>query len=100
MGVIRVSAEARAWLADRGGVVTLRLSPRHGCCGGAAGVPVAEPGPPSARGDFTRQDVDGLAVYLPVALQRTDTLTIRLDGFLGMKRLFVDGAPLSAGKER
>ncbi|MCP1676691.1 hypothetical protein J2T57_003862 [Natronocella acetinitrilica] len=61
---------------------------------------MAEPGAPGANADCTRQVVDGVAVYLPRALQIEEAIIIRLQGFFGMKRLFVEGVGLSAGKEK
>lgn len=40
--IIDVSDDAKAFIKQQGGVVTVRLSPRHGCCGGLANVAVAE----------------------------------------------------------
>ncbi len=96
---IRLSSDARNWLQGRYDAVTLRVSPRHGCCGGTAGVPVAEPGPPENEAAFRRFDVDGITVYLAAELESEQAYTIRVEGFWGLRRLFVEGAALSAGKE-
>ncbi len=96
---IRLSPEARQWLQGRHDAVTLRVSPRHGCCGGTAGVPVAEPGTPVDPAAFQRVVVDGITVFLAPELESGEAFTIRVEGFLGLKRLFVEGATLSAGKE-
>jgi len=45
---LRIEPRACRWLAERGDELTLRFAPRHGCRGGMARVPVAEPGPPEA----------------------------------------------------
>lgn len=45
MNVPRFTAGALAHLGGRPLVV--RASPRHGCCGGHAAVPIAEVGPPA-----------------------------------------------------
>jgi hypothetical protein len=36
--------------------LVLRVSPRHGCCGGHAGVPVAEVGPPRDPARYRQLD--------------------------------------------
>ncbi|MCC5809606.1 MAG: hypothetical protein JJU06_04455 [Ectothiorhodospiraceae bacterium] len=97
--VIRFSPEARQWLQGRHAAVTVRVSTRHGCCGGAAGVPVVEPGLPEKPSAYRQLGVDGITVYLAPELESNDAYTIRVEGFLGLKRLFVDGATLSSGKE-
>ena len=96
---LTVSPEARRWLQDRGGNMTLRRSLRHGCCGGGAGVPVAEPGVPSDPSRYRRQTLAGLDVYLAPDLDAVADLHVRLEGFLGWRRLFVDGADLAPRKE-
>lgn len=97
--MIRLSSEARRWLQGRHDAITLRVSTRHGCCGGKAGVPVAEPGRPRDASSYRRVDVDGISVYLDTELDPEQTYIVRAEGFMGLKRLFVEGAALSAGKE-
>ncbi|WP_318262601.1 CC/Se motif family (seleno)protein [Spiribacter roseus] len=90
---VRIDPRARRWLTGHGGAVTLRSAPRHGCCGGTARLPVAEPGPPaSADADAYRlKTVDGIHVYLAAPLaEGVQTLTVRLEGLLGWHRLFVE----------
>lgn len=99
MTAIRLDPAARDWLLARERVVTLRRSVRHGCCGGSTAVPVAEPGAPAATRDYSVQEVDGITVYLAAGLQRESELYIRVEGFLGMKRLFVEGAGLASAGE-
>lgn len=91
MSVVSLSAQARDWLLTRGGEVMLRASPRHGCCGGHAAVPVAEPGAPKARGDYTEHEIDGVRVYVQRGLD-DGPYRIGLEGFLSLRRLSVEGA--------
>jgi hypothetical protein len=44
--------------------VTLRRSRRHGCCGGTAFVPVAEPGAPADRERYRTVEVEAITVFL------------------------------------
>lgn len=71
--------------------MTLRASPRHGCCGGHAAVPVAEAGSPKAREDYTEQEIDGVRVHLQRGLD-SGPYRIELEGFLSLRRLVVVGA--------
>ncbi|HSP01244.1 MAG TPA: CC/Se motif family (seleno)protein [Thioalkalivibrio sp.] len=91
MSAVTLSTQARDWLLSRGGEVTLRASPRHGCCGGHAAVPVAEAGVPKAREDYTEQEIDGVRVYLQRGLD-SGPYRIHLEGFLSLRRLTVEGA--------
>lgn len=92
---VHITTRARDWLQRGDGAVTIRTSVRHGCCGGSAAVPVAEPGSPRHGADWQRVDVDGVAVWLAPGFEDTITLTVRLEGLWGLRRLFVDGADIS-----
>lgn len=96
MSVVVLTREARDWLARRGGAVTLRRSRRHGCCGGGAGVAVADAGVPTQPESHHRLEVDGVFVYLAPELFPVDGCTVRLEKLLGVRRLFVDGVDLAA----
>jgi len=92
---IRVEPEAREYLADHGDAVTLRGSRRHGCCGGTAFVPVAEPGTPDDPASYRSVDAEGVTVYLePEMTGGEEPLVIGLDGLWGGKRLRVDGTAI------
>ena len=88
---LSLSPKAREWLLARGGEVTLRGSPRHGCCGGHAEVPVAEAGAPRVREDYTEQEIDSVRVYVQRGLD-SGPYRIGLEGFLRLHRLTVEGA--------
>ncbi|MBS9403950.1 hypothetical protein KG088_09940 [Halomonas sp. TRM85114] len=87
---IKVTAAAREWLLKQGGVVTIRLSPRHGCCGGGTHVAVAEARTPDDPFAFTRFDSEGLVIYFAPSLE-DQALVVDLQGLLGIKKLFVEG---------
>lgn len=95
---VEITSEARRWLAGRGRAVVLRISPRHGCCGGLARVPVAEPGPPEDGSDYRCERLGEIDVYIDPAFEGTGALTIRLEGVPGLRRLFVEGADLSGSQ--
>jgi len=88
---IVVDRGARDWIHRHGGALTLRPSPRHGCCGGTVAVPVAEARTPDRPADWMIEDAAGVRVYLaPELAERDVTLTIRAEGVWRWRRLFVE----------
>jgi len=87
---LRITPEARRWLEQRGGEVTVRPSPRHGCCGGMAEVPVAEARRPERPEDYDAFQVDGMRVYLARTLEVAGPIELRLETLMGFGRLFVE----------
>ena len=91
-----VTASARALLAGR--PVHVRSSRRQGCCGGAASIPVAEPGTPQTLDDVERFEVSGTVVYIDRGLLGANgSWTIDTDGFARWRRLVVLGVDLAPG---
>lgn len=88
---IDITPRAHEWLKSKGGVVTVRLSPRHGCCGGGADIAVAEARAPDAPERFTRLERDGVVLYIDPTLV-DQGLSLDVEGFLGLRHLFVEGA--------
>lgn len=89
---IRLEATAARHAARCGGAITLRGTPRHGCCGDTALVPVAETGAPADRDAWRAQTVDGITVHLDSALGGHEGyLKICASGFGRWQRLFVAG---------
>jgi len=93
---IEISDRARAWLRQKGGVATLRPSPRHGCCGGRADIAVAEVGAPDAPERYRHLEFAGITLYIDPRLA-DQSLTLDVEGFLGFRALFVEGASPSRG---
>ncbi|WP_018950179.1 CC/Se motif family (seleno)protein [Thioalkalivibrio sp. ALMg11] len=91
MTEVTVAGAARDWLAGQGGEVTLRLSTRHGCCGGQAGVPVAEPGAPRNADGYTAREIDGVRVFVADDLG-AGPYHIDVEGLFRWRRLVVEGA--------
>lgn len=89
--------EATAYLERHGSALTIRSSPRHGCCGGTVGVPVAEPGPPPDASGFDAMESDGVRVYVDRELVTTEheTITVGVDGFGPLRRLWVQGLDIT-----
>ena len=96
MASVRLTPAAREWVQQRGGVVTLRAAPQHGCCGGTALIPMAEPRVPDDSAGFEVQADEGVTVYRAVSLDR-GPYQVDLEGFLGWKRLVVEGLVSPAG---
>jgi len=40
--IIEIEEKAAAFIKQQGGVVTVRFSPRHGCCGGTSRIVIVE----------------------------------------------------------
>lgn len=96
---VRLDPGAARWAARRGGAITLRPSPRHGCCGGTATLAVAEPRKPDDPADWLVRTIDGITVYIdPTLADHPDVLTVRAEGFLGWWRLFVEGTGLHTSR--
>jgi hypothetical protein len=92
----QLTASARELLAGR--PVHVRASRRQGCCGGAASVPVAEPGTPATLDGVERFEVAGTVVFVDHAVPATgDGWTIDTDGFARWRRLVVLGVELTPG---
>jgi len=85
--------EATAYLERHGSALTIRSSPRHGCCGGTVGVPVAEPGPPTDAAAFDAIERDGVRIYVERGLvtAEDEAITVGVDGFGPLRSLWVQG---------
>jgi len=91
-----LTASARTHLAGR--PVHVRSSPRHGCCGGTASVPVAEPGAPVDLDGVERFEVAGIEIYVDRRLSGVGgSWTIDAEGFGRWRRLVVLGVDLASG---
>ncbi|AMD01642.1 CC/Se motif family (seleno)protein [Halomonas chromatireducens] len=95
---IEISDNARAWIERNGGVLSVRLSSRHGCCGGGADIAVAEARTPSDLTHYRELDLDGLKLFIEPALI-DQGLIVEVEGLLGLKHLFVDGSPIARRRD-
>ncbi|NDL71906.1 hypothetical protein GPL32_15485 [Halomonas alkaliphila] len=94
--MIDIDNAAIAFVQQQGGVVTVRLSPKHGCCGGLASVAVAETQAPNNPEAFQRQVYQGITLWVAPELA-AQGLRIGVEGWWKLRHLYVDGAALSAG---
>ena len=97
---IRIDDQARDWLKRQGTGLMIRPSPRLGCCGGQALVPVVERGQPRRPEDYRHLEIGGISIFLSRQLPAAARLHVRLESLLGWKRLFVDGVGLSSEADR
>jgi hypothetical protein len=93
---VRIEPSARDFISNEcGGVVILRGSRRHGCCGGTAFVPVAERGAPRDIEHYRSLQVDGLTVFVERDVEPGPApLVIGVDGLWRWHRLRVDGSAI------
>ncbi|GEN28775.1 hypothetical protein HVA01_24210 [Halovibrio variabilis] len=92
---IDITSSAKAFIKQQGGVMTVRLSPRHGCCGGLANVAVAEATSPADPSLYHRHCDEDLTLFIAPALVGQG-LRVDVEGFWKLRHLYVDGAALSA----
>lgn len=69
--VIDIDNNALAFIKENGGAITVRLSPRHGCCGGSTNIAVAEAHQPDNAKQFQRYVQNDVTVYI---VQSSSTL--------------------------
>lgn len=83
---ISFDPEALALLKEQhGAAVTIRPTPRHGCCGGNVLVPVVEPGRPGDQQDWERFERDGVQIFVDPGLDIPEGAALRI----GMDKLFL-----------
>ncbi len=87
----RLTPAAVEHLAGR--PLLIRVSPRHGCCGGHALLPVAEVGTPDDPDGYRTEAVDGVVCFIdPTLGDDLGDWTIEVYGIGRWKRLQIDGA--------
>lgn len=90
MTEVTLTDAARDWLAAQGSEMILRVSTRHGCCGGQAGVVVAEAGGPASPQDYDERTLDGIRVHVARNLG-PGPYRVDVEGFFRWRRLVVEG---------
>jgi len=86
MFAISIDPEARALLKEQhGAAVTIRTTPRHGCCGGNVLVPVVEPRRPEERQGWEKFESDGVQIFFDPGLDVPEGAALRI----GMDKLFL-----------
>ena len=90
---IMIDREAKAYLIKHDSALALRVSPRHGCCGGTVFLPIAEPGMIQGSELWPVTEQDGIRIYVEPGMDLPDGthLRIGIDKLLMMTRLWVEG---------
>ena len=89
--IIDVSDAAKVFIKQQGGVVTVRLSPRHGCCGGLANVAVAEASAPKDPSLYQRHSDEDITLFIATELAYQG-LRVDVEGVWKLRHLYVDGS--------
>ncbi|WP_336274327.1 CC/Se motif family (seleno)protein [Vreelandella indica] len=89
--IIDVSDAAKAFIKQHGGVATVRLSPRHGCCGGLANVAVAETSSPNDPAPYQRHSDQAIILFIDPALA-CQGLRVDVEGFWKLRHLYVESS--------
>jgi hypothetical protein len=90
---LRFGAGVETYLRRHGGALTIRASPRHGCCGGTVAVPVAETGAPRDPTTYDVAECEGVRVYVAQDLlpHVAGPVRIEVEGLGPWRRLWVTG---------
>ena len=92
---VSLDDEAAAHARREGGAITIRTSPRHGCCGGTVDMAVVDTAPPANPADFLEVERQGVTVFVARELAGPGATPVRvgLDRLLTWRSLYVEGAP-------
>ena len=77
--MLTITDAAADYVRSKRGVLTLRTSPRHGCCGGTVDLATADTEPPTNRQAYIQVEQRGLTVYVHRGLVRFNASPIRVD---------------------
>ncbi len=91
---LSIDEEAAAYAREEGGVLTIRPSPRHGCCGGRVDMATVGTEPPADLEAYVETERQGLTVYVHrsfVSLSDAP-LHVGLDRLWLWSSLYVEGA--------
>lgn len=94
--VIDISSDALDFIKQQGGVVTVRLSPKHGCCGGLANVTVAEANQPANSSLYQDYHYQDITLFIDPTLVGQG-LSVNVEGWWRLRHLYVDGSHLHSG---
>jgi hypothetical protein len=91
---VRLTPEARDYVREKGGALTLRSTLRHGCCGGRVELLKAEAERPRSEDGFRRLPLDELTLHVEEGLleELDGPIEVGLDRLLGLRSLYVSGS--------
>ena len=96
MRLIKCSKDALAYVGEKKSPVFIDLPYKvTGCCFDMTECPAVRLGEPANVADYTRQDSQGVTLFVPNCLSDPDALTIRTRNFLGFRSLVIDGWKLT-----
>jgi hypothetical protein len=93
---IDIGSKALDFIKQRGGVLTVRLSPKYGCCGGLANVAIAEAKAPADPSLYQRHRDEGITLFIAEELV-DQGLRVGVEGFWTLRHLYVDCSNLHSG---
>ncbi|MGM0833197.1 MAG: CC/Se motif family (seleno)protein [Pseudomonadota bacterium] len=93
--VIEIDSDAIDFIKQQGSAVTVRLSPRHGCCGGLANLAVAEAQSPNATQHYQHHVQENISIYIAPELAHQG-LRIGVEGWWKFRHLYVDGTVIQS----
>lgn len=94
--MITFSEDALSYVGEKNSPVFIDVPYKvSGCCFDMTECPAVRFGEPSNASEYTRQDSQGVTLYVPNCLPDSDTLTIRTRNLLGFRSLVIDGWKLT-----
>lgn len=88
--VIDIDSSALDFIKQQGGVVTVRLSPKHGCCGGLVHVTVAEANQPPDPALYQHHRYQDITLFIDPTLVGQG-LSVKVEGWWKLRHLYVEG---------
>lgn len=90
--MITFSEDALNYVRERNSPVFIDAPTyKRACCSPVMESPAVRFGEPSDVSGYTRQDAQGVTLYIPKGLPNPDALTIDTQNFLGFRSLVIDG---------
>ncbi len=91
---LTIDDEAVNYAREKGDVLTVRTSPRHGCCGGRVELATVDTTPPEDQETYVQTEMHGLTVYVHRGLVTLNDSSIHvgLDQLWLWRSLYVEGA--------
>jgi len=91
---LSIDEEAVAYAREEGGVLTIRPSPRHGCCGGRVDLATVGTEPPDEPDAYVQAERQGLTAYVHRSFVTLGDAPLRvgLDQLWLWSSLYVEGA--------
>lgn len=90
--MVKLSAAAREYILEKGGILTISKPPGISfCCGHASLEPELSFGRPREETGFLCLEFDGVTVFLARELAKVEGLELEITRFLGLRKLTLKG---------